>query len=137
MATANDTLSPNLTGSPSIICDCGPFRAALPAFHLLYLPQFPPSFNQPLKFLHNSIYYYSKSSKLFEVIMESMKMKLFAAVIVMSMAVSNVAAQVAPAPAPASDATVFVPTVVASVVALSFGFLFWAALIWFLKHYSV
>ncbi|XP_076900039.1 F-box/FBD/LRR-repeat protein At1g13570-like [Bidens hawaiensis] len=59
--------------------------------------------------------------------MESMKMKLFAAVVVMLMAVTNVAALEAPAaaPGPASAAAgVFVPTVVASVVAISLGFLF-------------
>ena len=55
--------------------------------------------------------------------MESMKMKLFVALVVMLMVVSNVAAQEAPAPAPTSDASVFVPTAVASLVALSFGFL--------------
>ncbi|PWA98456.1 arabinogalactan peptide 13 [Artemisia annua] len=55
--------------------------------------------------------------------MESMKMKLFVALVVMLMAISNVAAQEAPAPAPTSDASVFVPTAVASLVALSFGFL--------------
>ncbi|KAJ0624224.1 putative arabinogalactan protein/12/13/14/21 [Helianthus annuus] len=48
--------------------------------------------------------------------MESMKMKLFAAVIVMLIAVTNVAAQEAPAaaPGPASSASIFVPTAVAS-----------------------
>ncbi|MFS7908129.1 putative arabinogalactan protein/12/13/14/21 [Helianthus anomalus] len=60
--------------------------------------------------------------------MESMKMKLFAAVIVMLIAVTNVAAQEAPAaaPGPASSAaaSIFVPTAVASLIALSFGFLF-------------
>ncbi|KAF5783692.1 putative arabinogalactan protein/13/14/21 [Helianthus annuus] len=58
--------------------------------------------------------------------MESMNMKLFAAVMVMLMTVSVVAAQEAsaPAPAPASDAGVFVPTAVASLVALLMGFLF-------------
>ncbi|GKB73848.1 arabinogalactan peptide 13 [Tanacetum coccineum] len=56
--------------------------------------------------------------------MESMKMKLFVALAVMLMAISNVAAQEAPAPAPTSDASVFVPTAVASLIALSFGYLF-------------
>nr|XP_043610700.1 arabinogalactan protein 12-like [Erigeron canadensis] len=61
--------------------------------------------------------------------MASINMKLFAAVLVMLMTIStisNVAAQEAPAPAPGptSDASVFVPTAVASLVALSFGFLF-------------
>ncbi|KAI3677020.1 hypothetical protein L1987_86638 [Smallanthus sonchifolius] len=56
--------------------------------------------------------------------MESMKMKLFAAVAVMLMAVSAVSAQDAPAAAPGpamSDAGVFVPTAVASLVAIAFG----------------
>nr|GEW51578.1 arabinogalactan peptide 13 [Tanacetum cinerariifolium] len=52
--------------------------------------------------------------------MESKKMKFFVALAVMLMAISNVAAQEAPAPAPTSDASVFVPTVVASLIALSF-----------------
>lgn len=57
-----------------------------------------------------------------------MEMKLFAAVVVMLMAVSvvtNVSAQEAPAaaPGPASDAGVFLPTAVASLIAISFGFL--------------
>ncbi|XP_043692223.1 arabinogalactan protein 13-like [Telopea speciosissima] len=59
--------------------------------------------------------------------MEALKMRLFAAVILMVLAVSavqNVAAAEAPAPAPASDAAVFVPTVFASLTALAFGFLF-------------
>ncbi|KAI3738576.1 hypothetical protein L2E82_28613 [Cichorium intybus] len=61
--------------------------------------------------------------------MESMKMKLFAAVVVMLMAVSavsNVAAQEAPAPAPgpASAASVYVPAALISLLSLSFGFLF-------------
>ncbi|KAL8259830.1 hypothetical protein R6Q59_027783 [Mikania micrantha] len=61
--------------------------------------------------------------------MDSLKMKLFAAVVVMLMAaaaVSNVAAQEAPAaaPGPASGASVFIPTVVASLMAICVGFLF-------------
>lgn len=54
-------------------------------------------------------------------------MNVFAVLVVMLMAVSavsNVAAQVAPAPAPASDAATFVPAAIASVIAISFGFLF-------------
>ncbi|GJX71897.1 gypsy type transposase [Tanacetum coccineum] len=56
--------------------------------------------------------------------MESMRMNLLVACIVMLMAVSavsNVAAQEAPAPAPTSDAATFVPTAVASIVAFAFG----------------
>ncbi|XP_021898216.1 arabinogalactan peptide 13-like [Carica papaya] len=59
--------------------------------------------------------------------MEAMKMRLFMAIVVVFMAASvvqNVAAQEAPAPSPASDAAVFVPTVFASLVALAFGFFF-------------
>ncbi|KAI3518790.1 hypothetical protein L1887_07604 [Cichorium endivia] len=60
--------------------------------------------------------------------MESMKLNLFVAVVVVMLmalsAVTNVAAQMAPAPAPASDAATVVPTAVASVVALSLAFLF-------------
>lgn len=61
--------------------------------------------------------------------MESMKMKLFAAVVVMLMAVSavsNVAAQEAPAPAPgpSSAASVYVPAALISLISLSFGLLF-------------
>ncbi|XP_059628769.1 arabinogalactan protein 13-like [Cornus florida] len=58
--------------------------------------------------------------------MEALKMKLFAAVVVMLMAVSavqSVAAADAPAPSPMSDATVFVPTAIASLAALAFGLL--------------
>ncbi|KAH0721021.1 hypothetical protein KY290_006305 [Solanum tuberosum] len=60
--------------------------------------------------------------------MEAMKMNvLLVVVIVMLVALSeiqNVVAADAPAPAPASDATLFVPTVFASLVALAFGVLF-------------
>ncbi|GKV51700.1 hypothetical protein SLEP1_g58331 [Rubroshorea leprosula] len=59
--------------------------------------------------------------------MEALKMRLFLAVVVVLMAVStvqNVAASDAPAPAPTSDATTFVPAAFASVVALAFGLLF-------------
>ncbi|XP_024990757.1 arabinogalactan protein 14-like [Cynara cardunculus var. scolymus] len=60
--------------------------------------------------------------------MESMKLNFFAVVVVMLMAVSavtNVTAQIAPAPPPSSDAVAFVPTAaIASVIALSVGFLF-------------
>ncbi|OAY41932.1 arabinogalactan protein 13-like [Manihot esculenta] len=59
--------------------------------------------------------------------MEALKMRVFLAVVVVLMAVfavQNVGAQEAPAPSPASDATVFVPAVFASVAAFAFGFLF-------------
>ncbi|CAK9149885.1 unnamed protein product [Ilex paraguariensis] len=59
--------------------------------------------------------------------MEAMKMKLFVAVVMMVMAVSavqNVAAVEAPAPSPTSDATIYVPTIVASLSAIAFGLLF-------------
>lgn len=54
-------------------------------------------------------------------------MKLFFAVVAVLMAVSAVSAADAPAPSPTSDAAVtavFVPTAVASLVALAFGLLF-------------
>lgn len=50
-------------------------------------------------------------------------MNLFAIVVVILMAVSAVTAQEAPAPAPTSNVGVFVPSAVASLIALSFGFL--------------
>ncbi|KDP39696.1 hypothetical protein JCGZ_02716 [Jatropha curcas] len=59
--------------------------------------------------------------------MEALKMRVFLALVVVVMAfsaVQNVAAQEAPAPSPASDATIFVPTIFASFVALAFGLLF-------------
>ncbi|XP_042516842.1 arabinogalactan protein 13-like [Macadamia integrifolia] len=59
--------------------------------------------------------------------MEALKMRLFAAVILMVLAVSavqNVAAAEAPAPAPTSDAAIFVPTVFVSLAAIAFGLLF-------------
>ncbi|OAY44378.1 arabinogalactan protein 13-like [Manihot esculenta] len=58
--------------------------------------------------------------------MEALKMRVFLAIVVVVMAISaiqNVGAQEAPAPSPASDATVFVPTVFASLAALAFGLL--------------
>ncbi|CAO2816943.1 unnamed protein product [Amaranthus hypochondriacus] len=59
--------------------------------------------------------------------MEAMRMRAAFAVVLMLIAVfsvQNVAAVDAPAPAPASDATVFFPTAFASLVALAFGLLF-------------
>ncbi|KAL3534023.1 hypothetical protein ACH5RR_007544 [Cinchona calisaya] len=61
--------------------------------------------------------------------MEAMKMKVVVVAVMMMMAmafsaVQNVAAVEAPAPAPASDASLFVPTVFASVAALAMGLLF-------------
>ncbi|CAL5185545.1 unnamed protein product [Lathyrus oleraceus] len=60
--------------------------------------------------------------------MEASKINQFfvAMVVVMMMAVSTVSADVeAPAPSPTSDATtLFVPTMIASFVALVFGLLF-------------
>ncbi|KAI5566900.1 hypothetical protein POPTR_013G057500v4 [Populus trichocarpa] len=56
--------------------------------------------------------------------MEALKMRVFLAIVVVLMAVSavqNVAAAEAPAPSPTSDATTFVPAVLASLVALAFG----------------
>ncbi|KAI6670782.1 hypothetical protein NL676_005667 [Syzygium grande] len=56
--------------------------------------------------------------------MEAMKMKLFVAMMVVLMAAATVqkaAAADAPAPSPTSDATVFVPTFLASIAALAFG----------------
>ncbi|KAJ9179901.1 hypothetical protein P3X46_008214 [Hevea brasiliensis] len=58
--------------------------------------------------------------------MEALKVRVFVAIVVVLMAVSavqNVAAQEGPAPSPASDATVFVPTVFASLAAFAFGLL--------------
>jgi hypothetical protein len=59
--------------------------------------------------------------------MEALKMKQFFAmmVVAMLMAASSVSAADAPAPSPTSDATtLFVPTIIASFVALLFGLLF-------------
>ncbi|AES75172.1 hypothetical protein MtrunA17_Chr6g0461381 [Medicago truncatula] len=59
--------------------------------------------------------------------MEALKMKQFFAMLVvaMMMAASSVSAADAPAPSPTSDATtLFVPTIIASFVALVFGLLF-------------
>ncbi|KAJ7009416.1 hypothetical protein NC653_000179 [Populus alba x Populus x berolinensis] len=56
--------------------------------------------------------------------MEAMKMKIFVVLMVVLMAFSTMqkaAAADAPAPSPASDATIFVPTFLASLVALAFG----------------
>jgi hypothetical protein len=57
--------------------------------------------------------------------MEAMKMKVFAVLMVVLMAFSTMqkaTAANAPAPSPTSDATIFVPTFLASFVALAFGF---------------
>ncbi|XP_059288316.1 arabinogalactan protein 14-like [Lycium ferocissimum] len=60
--------------------------------------------------------------------MEAMKMNVFLVVVMVVLVamsgIQNVVAMDAPAPAPASDANVFVPTIVASFVALAFGFFF-------------
>ncbi|KAK4272320.1 hypothetical protein QN277_020893 [Acacia crassicarpa] len=57
--------------------------------------------------------------------MEAMRMKLFFVVVAFMAAVSAVSAAQAPAPSPTSDATaLFVPSAVASLVALVFGLLF-------------
>ncbi|CAN4109063.1 unnamed protein product [Withania somnifera] len=60
--------------------------------------------------------------------MEAMKMNvLLMIVMVVSIVMSglqNVSAMDAPAPAPASDASIFLPTGFASLVALAFGFFF-------------
>ncbi|CAL5185547.1 unnamed protein product [Lathyrus oleraceus] len=59
--------------------------------------------------------------------MEASKINKFfvAMVVVMMMATSTVSAVEAPAPSPTSDATtLFVPTIIASFVALVFGFVF-------------
>ncbi|KAM7505603.1 hypothetical protein LguiB_004507 [Lonicera macranthoides] len=59
--------------------------------------------------------------------MEAMRMKLFFAVAMMLMAfsaVQNVSAADAPAPSPTSDAAVFVPTAVASLVVVAMRFFF-------------
>ncbi|KAG2238594.1 hypothetical protein Bca52824_092177 [Brassica carinata] len=59
--------------------------------------------------------------------MESIKMKLFEAVLVAMMAFSalqQAAAVEAPAPSPTSDASLYIPCFVATVATLAFGFLF-------------
>ncbi|XP_018478676.1 arabinogalactan protein 13 [Raphanus sativus] len=59
--------------------------------------------------------------------MEAMKMKLFVAVLVVGMAFSAVqqaTAVEAPAPSPTSDASLSIPTFVATVATLAFGLLF-------------
>ncbi|CAL5193107.1 unnamed protein product [Lathyrus oleraceus] len=59
--------------------------------------------------------------------MEALKMNVFVAVMValLVIATSGVSAADSPAPSPASDATaLFVPSAVASLIALAFGFLF-------------
>lgn len=60
--------------------------------------------------------------------MEGINTKMFVVAVVMMMmaisAVKGVAAADAPAPSPASDATIFVPTFFASFVALAFALLF-------------
>ncbi|CAK8542845.1 unnamed protein product [Lathyrus sativus] len=59
--------------------------------------------------------------------MEASKMNVFVAVMVavLVIATSGVSAADSPAPSPASDATtLFVPSAVASLIALAFGFLF-------------
>ncbi|KAJ4724025.1 Arabinogalactan peptide [Melia azedarach] len=58
--------------------------------------------------------------------MEAMRMKFFVILMValMAVAVEKVAAADGPAPTPTSDAALYVPTFVASLIALAFGFLF-------------
>ncbi|KAL3347184.1 hypothetical protein AABB24_021055, partial [Solanum stoloniferum] len=61
--------------------------------------------------------------------MEAINMKIFVVAVMMMTimaisAVKGVAAADAPAPSPASDATVFVPAVLSSFVALAFALLF-------------
>ncbi|XP_027771393.1 arabinogalactan protein 13-like [Solanum pennellii] len=60
--------------------------------------------------------------------MEAINMKIFVVAVMMIImaisAVKGVAAADAPAPAPASDATVFVPAVISSFVALAFALFF-------------
>ena len=56
-----------------------------------------------------------------------MKLKLFVTLLVVLMAISSVQKAVAadaPAPTPTSDAAIFVPTFLASLVALAFGLCF-------------
>ncbi|XP_047323352.1 arabinogalactan protein 21-like [Impatiens glandulifera] len=61
--------------------------------------------------------------------MEALRMKLFVVVAIVAVtlieitAFHGVSAAEAPAPSPTSDASVFVPTAIASVLALAFGFL--------------
>lgn len=60
--------------------------------------------------------------------MEAMKMNallvIVMVVVVVMSGIQNVVAVDAPAPAPSSDATLFVPIIFASLIALAFGILF-------------
>ncbi|MBA0874590.1 hypothetical protein Goshw_018992 [Gossypium schwendimanii] len=59
--------------------------------------------------------------------MEALRMEVFWVMLVVLVAVfkvQNVAAVEAPAPSPTSDATIFVPSALASLVALAFGLVF-------------
>ncbi|KAJ7971887.1 Arabinogalactan peptide [Quillaja saponaria] len=56
--------------------------------------------------------------------MDALKMKFVFALAVALMAVQNVTAAEGPAPSPTSDATIFVPTMFAALVALAIGFVF-------------
>ncbi|KAK7364647.1 hypothetical protein VNO80_13387 [Phaseolus coccineus] len=67
--------------------------------------------------------FFSRRKVLLSETMEALKMKLF--FVVMAMLIMAATAADSPAPSPTSDATtVFVPTAVASLVVLAFGFLF-------------
>ncbi|KAG8478899.1 hypothetical protein CXB51_028766 [Gossypium anomalum] len=69
----------------------------------------------------------TKSTKRLHQQMEALRMRLFLAMMVVLTAMSAVQyveAADAPAPTPTSDATAFVPTAFASLVALGFGLLF-------------
>ncbi|KAI3511932.1 hypothetical protein L1887_19093 [Cichorium endivia] len=132
-------------GQPHIntLSKVGQFGQPVSPCHRSIPSPFTPLYNQPHSPPLTSIVKHSPQSTIHESVqthcynfqiristaMESMKMKLFAAVVVMLMAVSavsNVAAQEAPAPAPgpASAASVYVPAALISLLSLSFGFLF-------------
>ncbi|KAI3747191.1 hypothetical protein L6452_09642 [Arctium lappa] len=112
--------SPHPTPCELNLLACGP-----PFSPYIYPPPSPsPKTTHSIipSYLHivSIAFYYSLEA------MESMKLKFFAAVLVIFMAVTSVAAQMAPAPPPTSDAVAFVPiaAIASSIVAISFGFLF-------------
>lgn len=70
--------------------------------------------------------------------MEAMKMNLFVVLMVVLMAFSTMqmaAAADAPAPSPTSDASVFIPTFFASLLALAFGFFLWTSYVVWLDFF--
>ncbi|TYI02475.1 hypothetical protein ES332_A11G270000v1 [Gossypium tomentosum] len=85
----------------------------------------PPPINACLNF--RFLTFATKFTEILHQQMEVLRMRLFLAMMVVLMAMSAVqyvAAADATAPTPTSDATAFVPTAFASLVALAFGLLF-------------